>query len=275
MSTANHDGTAGQQLRQVDALDLEPVVYKLMHPEPGDKACSLAEANRAIALYQCFLKLCVLYPGTAIVPTRQLDHVWHTRMLDTAKYRTDCDHVFGHFMDHFPYPGLRGQDDRRARRAGFAQTRRLLREHFGIEIGDQPAASACRNHGDGHVRNAVRPLADHEAGGEERGGSHGRGRDAAGGPVALGGVGPAAVGDRYQLTVVESRPGAAAARPDRWLFVGPARFPAAPTHPRHRGRGADRASWLHGHGGSALAWAAGTPSVGARCPRWPGWRRRR
>jgi hypothetical protein len=91
----------------------------------------------------------VLYPGTAIVPTRQLDHVWHTHMLDTAKYRTDCDHVFGHFMDHFPYPGLRGQDDRRARRADFAQTRRLLREHFGIEIGDQPAASACRNHGDG------------------------------------------------------------------------------------------------------------------------------
>lgn len=146
---AHHDVRADQWLRRIDVLDLEPIVYKLMHPEPGEKALSLAEADQAVALYRCFLKLCVLYPGTAIVPTRQLDHVWHNHMLDTAKYRADCDRVFGHFMDHFPYAGLRGEDDQRAWRADFTHTRRLFREHFGIEIGDQPAASACRNHGDG------------------------------------------------------------------------------------------------------------------------------
>jgi hypothetical protein len=70
-------------------------------------------------------------------------------MLDTAKYRADCDYVFGHFMDHFPYAGLRGAADRRAWRADFARTRRLFREHFGIDIGAEPAASACRNHIDG------------------------------------------------------------------------------------------------------------------------------
>ncbi len=141
--------TTEEQLRRIDGLDLEPIVYKLTHPDPGERALSLAEADQDIALYRCFLKLCVLHPGATIVPTRQLDRVWHTHMLDTAKYRADCDHVLGHFMDHFPYAGLRGEDDRRAWRDDFAQTRRLFREHFGADIGAQPAASACRNHGDG------------------------------------------------------------------------------------------------------------------------------
>ena len=149
MTTASHEATTGEQLRRVDALDLEPVVYTLTHPEPGEPCLTLARADADVALYRCFLKLCVLYPGTAIVPTRQLDHVWHTHMLDTAKYRSDCDRMFGRFMDHFPYAGLRGEDDRRAWREAFARTRRLFRENFGVDIGSQAAASACCNHGDG------------------------------------------------------------------------------------------------------------------------------
>jgi hypothetical protein len=141
--------TTNERLRRIDALDLEPVVYKLMRPEPGETALSLPEADQDVALYRCFLKLCVLYPEAAIVPTRQLDRVWHTHMLDTAKYRADCDEVFGYFLDHFPYAGLGGEDDRRAWREDFARTRRLFAEQFSVEIGTQPAASACRDHGDG------------------------------------------------------------------------------------------------------------------------------
>lgn len=147
--TARTEPSAEERLRRIDALDLEPIVYRLMHAEPGEAALRLAEADCAVALYRCFLKLCVLHPGTRIVPTTQLDRVWHAHVLDTAKYRADCDHVFGHFMDHFPYAGLRGEDDRRAWRDDFAQTRRLFAEHFGEEIGARPTPSACRNHGDG------------------------------------------------------------------------------------------------------------------------------
>jgi hypothetical protein len=138
-----------ERLRRIDALDLEPVVYKLMHPEPGEVDLSLARADQDVTLYRGFLKLCVLYPYIAIVPSRQVDHVWHTHMLDTALYRADCARVFGYFLDHFPYFGFRGEDDRRAWREDFARTRRLLAEHFGIDMGSQPAASACSNHGDG------------------------------------------------------------------------------------------------------------------------------
>src|SRR6266702_5226608 len=143
------DVSAEERLRRVAALDLEPIVYKLMHPEPGETGLTLASADQDVSLYRCFLKLSVLHPDATIVPTRQLDHVWHTHMLDTAKYRADCDHVYGRFMDHFPYAGLRGEADRRAWRDDFATTRRLFRDHFGVDIGTEPAASACRAHVDG------------------------------------------------------------------------------------------------------------------------------
>jgi hypothetical protein len=138
-----------ERLGRVEQLDLEPIVFKLMHPEPGHAALSLTQADQDVALYRCFLKLCVLRPGTALVPTMRLDHVWHAHMLDTAKYRADCNAVFGRFMDHFPYAGLRGEEDRRAWQEGFAATRGLFLEYFGVDLGDEPAASACRNHGDG------------------------------------------------------------------------------------------------------------------------------
>lgn len=149
MTTTVLDSVTDERLRCIDILDLEPVVFKLMHPEPGHMALSLAEADRDVALYRCFLKLCVLYPGVPLVPTTRLDQVWHAHVLDTAKYRVDCEAVFGGFMDHFPYAGLRGEEDRRAWQADFAATRRLFEEHFGIDLGGDPAASACRNHGDG------------------------------------------------------------------------------------------------------------------------------
>ena len=56
MTAASHDVIADQRLCQADALDLEPIVFKLMYPEPGEKGLSLAEADQAVALYRCFLK---------------------------------------------------------------------------------------------------------------------------------------------------------------------------------------------------------------------------
>lgn len=135
--------------RRIDALDLEPVVYKLVHPDPAESGLSLTEADQGIELYRCFLKLCALFPGTPIVPTLVIDRVWHAHMLDTAKYRADCQAVFGRFLDHFPYAGLRGEADHLAWLEDFARTRTMFRDCFGIEIGGEASASVCRSHGDG------------------------------------------------------------------------------------------------------------------------------
>ena len=84
VTAVSPEAAAEDRLGRVDTLDLEPIVYKLMHPEPGQRALSLAEADQDVALYRCFLKLCVLHPGATIVPPRRLDHVWPTHLLATA-----------------------------------------------------------------------------------------------------------------------------------------------------------------------------------------------
>lgn len=149
MTVATAHRTAQEHLRWIDEIDLEPIAFKLMHPEPGQTGLSAARADHDIALYRCFLKLCVLHPSATIVPTRRIDRVWHAHILDTAKYRADCDRVFGRFLDHFPYAGLRGEDDERRWRENFVETRRLFAEHFGVRLGSELGASVCVNHGDG------------------------------------------------------------------------------------------------------------------------------
>lgn len=138
-----------ERLRRVDELDLEPIAYKLMYPDAGVTGMSLAAIDQDVALYRCFLKICVLHPERSIVPSKAIDDVWHTHLLDTAKYRTDCEFVFGRFIDHFPYAGLRGAEDRASWRGDFARTRQLFVKYFGVDVGAEPAASVCRSHGDG------------------------------------------------------------------------------------------------------------------------------
>jgi hypothetical protein len=147
-ATPPHATTVEDRLHRIDALDLEPIVFKLTRPDSGEAPLTLTDADQYILLYRCFLKLCLLHPDATIVPSLQIDRVWHTHMLDTAKYRADCQHVFDRFLDHFPYAGLRGEGDRRTWQAAFTRTRDLFRLHFGVEL-DGSAASVCRIHADG------------------------------------------------------------------------------------------------------------------------------
>lgn len=131
---------ADEAIARVDELDLEPIVFKMMHPD-HEEGLTLEEADRAVDRYRKFLKLCAMYPDRPIVPTAEIDHVWHTHILDTAKYRYDCDRVFGRFLDHFPYLGLRGDDDAARLAASFADTQDLYMTHFGEALGG--AQQAC------------------------------------------------------------------------------------------------------------------------------------
>jgi hypothetical protein len=131
----------------VGALDLEPITYKLMHPHPGETAMTLAEADQVTDAYRGFLKLCLWYPDEVIVPSRTIDEVWHAHILDTAKYAADCDVLFGALAHHFPYFGLRGEQDEASWRAAYDRTRELFQLHFGIALAGERAAAACHVNG--------------------------------------------------------------------------------------------------------------------------------
>jgi len=111
-------------------LDLEPIAYKLMHPSEG-KGWTYQETKQAIAGYLNFLSLIHLYPNLSLVPTQEIDQVWHHHILDTMKYAQDCQMLFGYFVHHFPYFGLRGESDRHNWQAAVEQTQVLFQEHFG------------------------------------------------------------------------------------------------------------------------------------------------
>jgi hypothetical protein len=136
------------QIELINTLDLEPIVFKLTVSEKNEPAkMTLDEADRNVALYRQFLILNLLYPNRSIVPTSGIDEVWHTHILDTAKYRDDCDRIFGRFLDHFPYLGLRGEDDERNWLEAFAETCRLYEQHFGVKLTGSGAydSAACGN----------------------------------------------------------------------------------------------------------------------------------
>nr|MBP9827452.1 glycine-rich domain-containing protein-like [Candidatus Saccharibacteria bacterium] len=135
----------------VDELDLEPIIFKMMNPD-HEEGMSLEAADIAVDRYRMFLKLCAMYPDRAIVPTAEIDSVWHTHILDTAKYRYDCDRIFGKFLDHFPYLGLRGEEDAAQLAASFDETCKLFVEHFGVmpsgeamACGESCGGTLCEN----------------------------------------------------------------------------------------------------------------------------------
>ena len=127
------DRTVEQIVAGIRALDLDPIKLKLMDPEEG-QGWSREHADRMEIAYKRFLTLMVRYPDQAIAPTKDVDKFWHGHILDTMKYAEDCQNVFGYFLHHFPYFGMRGDEDAANLRAAAENMHALYRREFGEAI---------------------------------------------------------------------------------------------------------------------------------------------
>ncbi|MGB7251151.1 MAG: glycine-rich domain-containing protein-like [Phormidesmis sp.] len=116
-------------LARLAAIDFGPLAFKLMNPDEGE-GWTLARVTQAIEQYRRFLFLLNRYPTQRIIPSREVDHVWHTHILDTMKYREDCDRLFGRFMDHWPYFGMKDEAEKHELDSAFVETQRLMQSHF-------------------------------------------------------------------------------------------------------------------------------------------------
>ncbi|MBW4684794.1 MAG: glycine-rich domain-containing protein-like [Komarekiella atlantica HA4396-MV6] len=116
-------------LLKFENLDLESIIIKLTHPQDVYK-WSREKAEYAVSQYKKFLFLNALYPEQELVPTKEIDNVWHVHILDTEKYRNDCQYLFGRFLDHYPYSGLRGQQDEKEHLKKFELSQTLFQELF-------------------------------------------------------------------------------------------------------------------------------------------------
>jgi hypothetical protein len=124
-----------EALRAVETIDLRMIHSKLMDVEEG-KGWSADHCDRIEREYRRFLALTHVYQGDAIVPSRVVDEFWHFHILDTQAYVLDCERVFGYFLHHFPYFGMRGPEDARALGDAYDETLAKYESHFGEPPGD-------------------------------------------------------------------------------------------------------------------------------------------
>jgi hypothetical protein len=128
LSTATK--TLDQTIAAIEALDLGPIKFKATRSEDG-YGWSAEYADRVETAYKRYLVLIAKYPTLDFAPNRDIDRFWHMHILDTRKYAEDCDATFGRFMHHFPYSGLRGEDDARSHDIASETMRQLYSREFG------------------------------------------------------------------------------------------------------------------------------------------------
>lgn len=122
--------TPQEMVEAIFALDLDPIKVKLMDAKEG-QGWSRDEAERHELQYRRFLALLARYPDEVIVPDTDVDKFWHAHILDTMKYAEDCQDIFGYFLHHFPYFGLRGEEDAANLSQAARNTKRLYQKEFG------------------------------------------------------------------------------------------------------------------------------------------------
>jgi hypothetical protein len=117
-------------INAVMQLDLEPIKLKLMHVASGE-GWSQHKADAVEKEYRRFLCLMKMYPEEDTAPLVDVDTFWHYHILDTMKYAADCEQAFGYFLHHYPYVGMRGEDDEQFRLDSGDRMRELYEATFG------------------------------------------------------------------------------------------------------------------------------------------------
>lgn len=133
------DAALSDVLDRVRQLDFTMLKRKLIEEQGWtSEFCEDVES-----LYRQFLALNARYPDRKICPTGPIDTFWHAHILDTRAYVRDCELVFGQYLHHFPYFGMRGPDDQAALEEAFRDSVGMFISHFGIDptVGDTLARS--------------------------------------------------------------------------------------------------------------------------------------
>ncbi len=117
-------------MKDVDSLDLEPIIIKGMDADEG-YGWTQPLGLQVAAEYLKYLWLCRMYPDADMVPSGIVDDFWHLHILDTRKYAEDCQTYFGYFLHHFPYFGMRGEEDKQYLADAWVSTLNRYRVHFG------------------------------------------------------------------------------------------------------------------------------------------------
>jgi hypothetical protein len=117
----------------IASIDLEMVKMKISLEEEGE-GWSKEKCEEIEVEYKRFLQLNKKFLKSAIVPTDVIDTMWHYHILDTRSYHKDSESVFGGYFHHFPYFGLRGENDKQNLSDSFDITKEIYQNEFGEKM---------------------------------------------------------------------------------------------------------------------------------------------
>ena len=133
MTLSTHNKSLDQTIAAIQAFDLSAIKFKTTCKDDG-YGWSADYADKMEVAYKRYLILHAKYPEMTLAPERDIDRFWHMHILDTRQYANDCEASFGHFVHHFPYLGLRGEEDAKALQTAFEAMQRLYAQEFGVAM---------------------------------------------------------------------------------------------------------------------------------------------
>jgi hypothetical protein len=180
--------------RHINHLDLSSVRACLI----DKKSWTADQAKRVEGDYKRFLYALARKRQEDVIspPDQEVDEFWHQHILDTRKYRADCDTIFGHYVDHMPDLGPDEQRKADARR-------RQVYEEYDIDLiwFESPGGASEGGHGhgagecnDSAVAHACDTGSGHSSGSADGGGSGDSGGGDGGGGDGGGGCGGGSCG---------------------------------------------------------------------------------
>lgn len=120
----------GRLGKKVMALDLEAIKFKLVK----EKGWSLQQADATEPHYKAYIFLLATRPEVNWVPSLAVDEMWHAHILDTQKYMADCARLFGRYIHHYPYLGMKDEGDAAVLADLYQQTKAEALASFGLSL---------------------------------------------------------------------------------------------------------------------------------------------
>ena len=132
MTDITHAPTLDEAKAYIDAIDFSMVIDKIV----STKGWKKSDVEKICVLYRHFLFLNKKYMDAclSLPPSEEIDEFWHNHILDTHKYKADCDKIFGTYLHHYPYFGIDGKTDLTDLSNAFDKTQELYHKEFGDYI---------------------------------------------------------------------------------------------------------------------------------------------
>lgn len=113
--------------RHIYSIDFSNIIEKMVKHQGWWQS----EAEKVCSMYQNFLYLNKKYGDKCqLPPSEEIDEFWHNHILDTKKYRKDCQTIFGRYLDHYPYFGIDESSNISSLNSAFEVMKTLYKEEF-------------------------------------------------------------------------------------------------------------------------------------------------